>query len=275
MKFDRVFAVVVILMCLAGPASAQDTVRFSMMPRFYPEKIASMVRPLLEYLAQKTGMKLVEVPTRSNADFEARLRDGQIDIGFENPILYARVSDVHDVVLMAAEGGGAGLYRGVVLTPAGSALQKLQDLRGKNVMIVGETSGGGYLSQRVALAELGIALDRDCRLETAADNKQENVIIAVSIGEVDAGFVRESALRLADRYIQPGSVRVIGYGAWLPGWALSVKKNFPETRKRQTVNALLELKSDDAVLKALEVTGFAPITDEYYLPLKKDLPALK
>jgi phosphonate transport system substrate-binding protein len=255
----------------ALPAAAQDPIRVSMMPRFYPEKIASMIRPLIAYLSAKTGLSFIDVPTKNNADFEARIRDGQIDLGFENPILYVRISDVQEVVLTAAEGEGSGLYRGIVLTRPESPLRKLQELKNKSVMIVGETSGGGYLSQRIALAELGISLDRDCRLETAADNKQENVIIAVSIGEVEAGFVRESALRLADRYIQPGSIRVMGHGTWLPGWALSVKKKFPEDRKRLIINALLELNADDPVLKALEVTGFTPITDAYYEPLRKNL----
>jgi phosphonate transport system substrate-binding protein len=275
MRSGRLISALLLLLASAMPATAQESIRFSMMPRFYPEKIASMVRPLIEYLSSKTGMKFVDVPTKNNADFESRIRDGQIDIGFENPILYARISEVHEVALTASEGDDSGLYRGIVLTQPGSSLRRLQDLKNKNIMTVGETSGGGYLSQKIALAELGIDLDRDCRSETAADNKQENVIIAVSISEVEAGFVRESALRLADKYIQPGSIRVIGYGAWLPGWALSMKKKFPEDKKRLIINALLELKPDDPVLKALEVTGFAPITDAYYEPLRKSLTSSK
>lgn len=275
MRSGRLFPALLLLLVLAMPAMAQEPIRLSMMPRFYPEKIASMIRPLIAYLSVKTGLQIVDVPAKNNADFESRIRDGQIDVGFENPILYARISDVHEVALTAAEGEGSGLYRGIVLTQPGSSLQRLQDLKNKNIMTVGETSGGGYLSQKIALAEMGTDLDRDCRLETAADNKQENVIIAVSIGEVDAGFVRESAMRLADKYIQPGSIRVMGYGAWLPGWALSMRKKFPEDKKRLIINALLELKTDDPVLKALEVTAFAPITDAYYEPVRKILASPK
>jgi phosphonate transport system substrate-binding protein len=276
MRSGRLISALWLLLALAMPATAQpEPIRFSMMPRFYPEKIASMIGPLIVYLSGKTGLQFVDVPASNNADFESHIRGGQIDIGFENPILYARLSDVHEVALTASEGEGSGLYRGIVLTQSGSSLQRLQDLKNKNIMTVGETSGGGYLSQKIALAEMGIALDSDCRIETAADNKQENVIIAVSIGEVEAGFVRESALRLADKFIQPGSIRVMGYGAWLPGWALSMKKKFPEDKKRLIINALLELKSDDPVLKALEVTGFAPITDAYYEPLRKSLTPSK
>ena len=271
MRPGRIISTLGLLLALAMPATAQEPIRFSMMPRFYPEKIASMIRPLFVYLSGKTGMQFVDVPAKNNADFESRIRDGQIDIGFENPILYARISDVHEVALTASEGESSGLYRGIVLTQSGSSLKRLQDLKNKKIMTVGETSGGGYLSQKIALAEMGFNLDADCRIETAADNKQENVIIAVSIGEVEAGFVRESALRLADKYIQPGSIRVMGYGAWLPGWAFSMKRTFSEDKKRLIVNALLELKPEDPELKALEVKAFAPITDAYYEPLKKSL----
>ena len=111
---------------------------------------------------------------------------------------------------------------------------------------------------------IGIAVENDCDLEVASDNKQENVIISVSIGDVDAGFIRESALHSADQYIQPGTVKVVAPSAWLPNWALSVNRNLPAARKDAIRTAMIGLEKDAPVLKAMGVTGFRPATDDQY-----------
>ena len=45
---------------------------------------------------------------------------------------------------------------------------------------------------------------------------------------------------ISDKYIQPGSIRVMGYGAWLPGWAFSMKRKFKETGLINLIHGILE-----------------------------------
>lgn len=255
----------------AGEGLAEESYKMAMMPRYYPEKIAGMIQPLAKYLSQKTGIRVDLVPTKDNQDYENRIKEGQIDIGFSNPTLYARTSTSHEILAMASEPEGGLKYRGIIITRSYSPIRTFQDLKQKRILIVGQTSGGGYLSQLISLSGQGIDLEKDCSIEVAADNKQENVIIAVSIGEADAGFVRESAFHLADRYIQPGSIKILGYGDWIPGWALSVRKTLPADKKQAIKQAILELKRGDAVLKALEVTGFSPTDDTPFDGLRRIL----
>ena len=131
-------------------------------------------------------------------------------------------------------------------------------------MIVAKTSAGGFLSQKLTLAENGIAVERDCQLEEASDNKQENVIISVSIGDVDAGFIRESALHIADQYVQPGTIKVVAPCAWLPNWALSVNRKLPSAMKEAIKAAVIRIDKNSLVLKAMDVTGFKPALDSEY-----------
>lgn len=233
--------------------------KISILPRYFPEKLTTMMTPLVEYLQKETGLPIELVLTKDFKEYEKRLKSGEIAIGFENPLVYTRVTPEHQAVAMARE-QGEDRFRGIVIVPAESPIGALTDLQGKRIVIVGETSAGGFLSQKLSLKEQGIAVSA-LKLDTAADNRQENVVIAVSVGDADAGFIRESALHVADQYIAPGSVKRVLETAWLPGWALSVDGRVPTDVRDKISAAVLKLAPGSEPLKALEVDGFVPATD--------------
>ncbi len=236
----------------------------SMLPRYYPKKIRAMIAPLAEYISQETGATVSPVLTTDFTEYENRLKSGEIEIGYENPLVYTKVSKTHEVLVMAVKGEGGNRFRGIIITRPDSDIHSLGDLKHKKIMIVGKTSAGGFLSQKLFLAENGVSVEKDCELEEASNNKQENVIISVSIGDADAGFIRESALHMADFYIQPGSIVVMTPCAWLPNWAVSVKRSLPDGVKADIKSALLSLDQNSKVLKAMNVTGFKPARDQEY-----------
>ena len=116
--------------------------------------------------------------------------------------------------------------------------------------------------------KIGIDVETDCTITEAVDNKQENVILAVYTGEVDAGFIRESALRRADSYISPAQIKVLGETAWLPNWAFSVSRSLPEKIKKDVQAALLLLKPNHPVMQALKIDNFRTAEDVDYDPVR-------
>jgi len=253
------------------PASvfAEETYKLTMLPRYFPKRIRSMIDPLAEYLSQRTGFTIKPVLTKDFTEYENSIKRGDIAIGYQNPLVYAKVSKAHEVLAMAIKGAGGDKFRGIVIARPDSGIESIRDLRNKKIMIVGKTSAGGFLSQKITLSENGINTKRDCVIEEASDNKQENVIISVSIGDVDAGFIRESALHVADKYIRPGSIMVVSNCAWLPNWAFSVNRNLPDEVKNKIKKAVLQLKREDPVLKAMRLEGFRPARDSQYDILRK------
>lgn len=252
-----------LLLCVLTATAFAEDYQISMLPRYYPERLTAMMMPLTEYLSDQTGASLEFVLTDNFADYEKQIKKGRIAIGYQNPLVYARVSEVHQVLAMASKGEDGDKFRGIVIARPDSPVKSLADLAGKTVMIVSKTSAGGYLSQKLSLLEQQMSLNQ-LEVEVAADNRQENVIISVSVGDVDAGFIRESAFHIADQYIMPGSVRIVTETAWLPNWAFSVDKDMDAELQMKLRAAVTELSPDHPVLQAMGLKGFRPAEDSDY-----------
>ncbi len=260
----KIVLFILITMCFSSETTLAESQKLSMLPRYFPEKLTAMITPLAAYLSSETGIFFEPILADNFASYEAALLTEKITIGYENPLVYVKVSGNHDVIATAVKGKGGNKFRGIIITRPDSGISTVSELKGTKVMIVSKSSAGGFLSQKLTLKEQGIDVENDCILSVAADNRQENVIISVSIGDVDAGFIRESALHKADQYIMPSSIQSVGETAWLPNWALSVRKNLPQQQKDAIKKAILKLDKDSPVLKAMELKSFIAATDSDY-----------
>ena len=247
-----------------GVSSAGEVYRLSMLPRYFSPTIKAVITPLAEYLSKETGEKIIPVLTQDFNEYENRVKNGEIEIGYEDPLIYTKISGIHQALAMSLKGKGKEQFRGIIITQPDSNIHSINDLKHKTIMIAGKDSVGGFLSQKLFLSRNGIDVEQDCDLVTASENKQENVVLAVSIWDVDAGFIQESSLHIADQYIPPNSLNVLVSCAWLPNWAMSVSKSLPESLKTDILSALLALNKDPSMLKAIKVTGFKPAEDKDY-----------
>ncbi len=272
----RALPVLLLFVCLfllSTHVYAAESYKLSMLPRYSAEEINKRITPLAQYLSQVLNIP-VEPTIMINFDqYTKRVAGGKIEIGYENPYIYTLVSDTHEALAMAVKGRDGDKFRGIIITKKGNRIRDVEDLRGKTVMIVSRTAAGGYLSQKLAMMEKGIDLDKDCEVLEAVDNKQENVIISVFIGEADAGFIRESALDQIDvltkSFVPSSQIEVINRSAWLPNWPVSVNRSLPQERKDAIQNALINLEKGNPVLEALQIDSFRRATDQEYNSIRK------
>lgn len=269
MKRSLVFIFAIMIIFFSVNISMGQTYQLSMLPRYSSEEINRRITPLAKYLSQIIGTKVEPVIASNFAQYEKRLKNGDIEIGYENPYIYVLVSDAHEVLTMSKKGKGGDKFRGIIIVRADSNIASLNDLKNRKISIVGFTSAGGYLSQKLTVMQKGIDMDRDCQVSEAVDNKQENVILSVYTGEADAGCIRESALYMADKFVPRSKIKVINRSAWLPNWALSVKRTFPAKMKTAIQRALTKLKENDPVIKALKITGLRAAMDREYDPVRQ------
>lgn len=249
--------------------SAAAAYKLSMLPRYSIEEINARITPLAKFLSNKTGLEIVPTLTSTFDQYTKQLSSGGIDIGFQNPYIYALASKSHEVVAMAIKGTNWDKFRGIIITRANSPLRTLEDLKGKKISIVGFTSAGGYLSQKLTLLEHGIDIEKECILEESPENKQENVIFSVYTGDVDAGFVRESALNKVDAFVPASALKIMEGTAWLPNWALSISRDMPQEDRDKIAKAIEELQAGDPVLNTLKIKEFRLARDEEYNVVRK------
>jgi len=245
------------------------TYTLSMLPRYSTEEIYKRINALATYLSESTGLEIRPVLTATFDDYQKQLASGGIDIGFQNPYIYVLAAKEHEVIAMVVKGRDGDKFRGIIVTPAGSDLSTVEDLRGKTISIVGYTSAGGYLSQRLTMLDHNIDVAKECKIEVAPENKQENVVFAVFTGDVDAGFIRESALEQVEGMIPQGAVQVMTGTAWLPNWALSISRTMAPEDKQKITEAISKLPSGSPVLEALKIKALRMATDSEYDPVRK------
>ncbi len=264
LRLSTCLFVIVLSVSATASLALSASYKISMLPRYSIEEISSRIVPLAEYLSNKTGLEIVPIFTSTFDQYTKQLISGGIDIGFQNPYIYVLTSERQDVIAMALKGTDKDKFRGIVITGANSPLRSLKDIKGKSISIVSYTSAGGFLSQKLTLLENGIDVEKDCVLLEAPENKQENVIFSVFAGDVDAGFIRESALNKAGAYVPKSALKVIEGTAWLPNWAVSVSANMPEEDKNKITRALMALEPGGSVLTALKINSFRKAEDTEY-----------
>lgn len=252
------------LCVMLSSVAASAGYKLSMLPRYSTEEIHKRIVPLAEYLSQTTGIDIEPVVISTFDQYQQQLMGGAVQIGFENPYIYVLASEAHEVIALAEKKQSGTRFRGIIITRSDSPIQALEDLKGKTVSIVGYTSAGGFLSQKLTLADHGIDVKKECQLVEAADNKQENVILAVYTGDVDAGFIRESALGRASNFIPRTAITVLEETAWLPNWALSISRSMPAADRKKIADALFALEEAAPAAQALKIKKMIPATDELY-----------
>ncbi len=263
------FTIIALFVLLTASLTMAASYKLSMVPRYSTEEINKRIIPLARYLSKETGLEITPTLTSTFNQYSQQLTSGAINIGFENPYIYALAAEAHEVVAMAVKGSNGDKFRGIIITRSGSKIATLSDLKGKKISIVGYTSAGGYLSQKLTLLENDIDVKKDCIIEEAPENKQENVIFAVYAGDVDAGFIRESAFTKVREFVPTGAIRVVNRTAWLPNWALSVGRDLPTEDRDDIIKAIRKLEANHPVMKALKLTGLREAEDSEYDPVRK------
>ncbi|MCK5517491.1 MAG: PhnD/SsuA/transferrin family substrate-binding protein, partial [Desulfobulbaceae bacterium] len=173
-RFQHTVFVFFTVICLSIPLAAQlssaASYKLSMLPRYATEEINKRITPFAKYLSQETGLEISPTLTSTFDQYSKQLTTGGISIGFQNPYIYVLAAEAHEVVAMAVKGSDGDKFRGIIIIRNDSTISKVDDLKGKKIGIVGFTSAGGYLSQKLTLLKNEIDVEKDCSIEEAPEN---------------------------------------------------------------------------------------------------------
>lgn len=245
---------------LAAPfsASAGEGLVFGMLPYVSPGELARQNHRLKMYLSEALGQPVTLVTAPDFKTFAARTQKGEYDIVFTAPHL-ARLAQTRDGYRLVAR--TLHQVQGVFLVAKDSPIQRLEDLRGKRVMIA-EPKSVLFLLGKETLSRHGLILGQDVAwVEAHAHN---NAMFGPLRGEADAAV---SGIMLWNQLYpeRKAQLRQIDITPPVPGFVVLANPQMPAATLEKLQQALAAYKEssqgkqDEFIIKAFK--GFGPISE--------------
>jgi phosphonate transport system substrate-binding protein len=179
-----------------------STLIFTYAPTEDPAVYQDAFQEFMDYLAEVTGIPVQWFSVRSYAAQIEAMRAGRLHVaGFAAGAVQEGVNlaGFHPVAMMAQDEGDGTYtwgYEMEIIVRAGSDIQTLEDLEGRQLAFVSPTSNSGFKAPAALLyAELGLKPDEG--YQTAFSGGHDNSILGVSMGDYEAAAIASSVLRRA------------------------------------------------------------------------------
>ncbi len=257
---------------LAGAAFAQNTpgvLRVSAIPDESPTELQRKFKPLGEYLAKATGLKVEFTPVTDYAASVEGLVNGKLDMVWFGGFTFVQANErskgkVTPLVQRAED----EKFRSVFIT-AQPSIRKLEDLKGKTLAFGSESSTSGHLMPRSYLLAAGIDPDTDLK-RIAFSGAHDATAAAVAGGRVDAGALNISVWEklVESGKIDPKKVRVIYTTPGYYDYNWTVRSDMNPALKKKIAEAFLALDGSTVqgreILELQRATKFIPTKASNY-----------
>ena len=236
-----------------------DTLIFAYTPVEDPAVYKTAWSDFLTYLEEKTGKKVVFFPVQSNAAQIEAMRSGRLHIaGFNtgsNP-LAVNCAGFRPFTIMASKDGNFG-YEMEIITYPGSGIEKVEDIKGKEMAFTSETSNSGFKAPSAILkADYGMIAGTD--FTPVFSGKHDNSILGVANKDYPAAAIANSVMhRMIERdVIKPEQVVSIYKSQTFPTTGFGVVYNLKPELQEQIKDAFFTFKWDGTTLqKEFEKSG--------------------
>ncbi|MEH6434392.1 putative selenate ABC transporter substrate-binding protein [Massilia sp. DD77] len=257
---------------VAGAALAQSStgvLRVSAIPDEAPTELQRKFKPLGDYLAKATGLKVEFTPVTDYAASVEGLIQRKIDMvwfgGFTFVQANARSKGQVTPLVQRAEDEK---FRSVFITTQ-PGINKLEDLRGKTLSFGSESSTSGHLMPRSFL--LGAKVNPDTDLKRVAfSGAHDATVAAVAGGKVDAGALNMSVWEklVEAKKVDPKVVRVFYTTPGYYDYNWTVRSDMDPALKKKITDAFLALDVSTPqgreILELQRATKFIPTKTANY-----------
>ncbi len=178
-----------------------DTLIFAYTPVEDPAVYKEAWSDFLTYLEEQTGKKVQFFPVQSNAAQIEAMRAGRLHIaGFNtgsNPIAVA-CGGFRPFTIMASADGSFG-YEMEIITHPESGIEKVEDIKGRQLAFTSQTSNSGFKAPSAILkADFDMIPDRD--FEAVFSGKHDNSVLGVANKDYAAASIANSVMhRMLER----------------------------------------------------------------------------
>ena len=279
------FLFAIFFLCSGSPAAGQTpqkpitaTITLGIVAETHQKEIEEHFREFVRYVARKiyptTVLEGKVVVTATLPDLAKLLDRGMVDFYMESPYPTYVVNSVHGAgtLLLRRWKSGMADYRSLIFTLRNSAIQRLDDLRGKLIAFEDPESSSGYFLPKLFLQRNGFKLAEKPGLDAnvgAAEvgfvfaRSQENLVDLVLTKKVAAGaFSNDDHAALDEK--KRNDILVLAQTELLPRHLLSVRKDMPLGLVGRLEKILLAMHEDAEGRKILQNTDGTTKFD--YLP---------
>jgi phosphonate transport system substrate-binding protein len=265
------------LMFASAHVAAQNTpgvLRVSAIPDEAPTELQRKFKPLGDYLAKQTGLKVEFTPVTDYAASVEGLINKKIDMVWFGGFTFVQANvrskgQVTPLVQRAED----EKFRSVFIT-TNKDINKLEDLKGKTLSFGSESSTSGHLMPRSYLLAAKINPDTDLK-RIAFSGAHDATVASVAGGKVDAGALNISVWEklVADNKVDPKVVRVFYTTPGYYDYNWSVRSDMNPALKKKLTDAFLALDKSTPegkeILELQRATKFIPTKAENYGAIEK------
>ena len=278
------FLFAIFFLCSGSPAAGQTpqkpitaTITLGIVAETHQKEIEEHFREFVRYVARKiyptTVLEGKVVVTATLPDLAKLLDRGMVDFYMESPYPTYVVNSIHGAgtLLLRRWKSGMADYRSLIFTLRNSAIQRLDDLRGKLIAFEDPESSSGYFLPKLFLQRNGFKLAEKPGLDAnvgAAEvgfvfaRSQENLVDLVLTKKVAAGaFSNDDHAALDEK--KRNDILVLAQTELLPRHLLSVRKDMPLGLVGRLEKILLAMHEDAEGRKILQnidgTTKFDPL----------------
>lgn len=222
--------------------------------------------PVLKYLSDKTGYRLVFATAKDIPTFEQRLAKGDYDFGYMSPYTYTVLHRSAAAYTAFAKEKDKKLT-GIIVVPRSSPFRDLKDLGGKTIAFPAASAIAATLIPRAHFDSRGIPIT------PVYVSSHESVYLAVAKGIHPAGG---GVMRTFNTLAEPvrEQLRVLWTTPSYTPHPFAAHKRIPEATVQRLRDAMTGMNSDPAarpLLDRLAFVGIVPAHDAEY----NDIRALK
>ena len=268
-KLWAIIMVVVATLSAAAPTRADVTLGV-IAPR---GELVTMTQwsPFAHYLESQLGQPVKLLPVVLGK-LEQLLASHGVDYAILNPVMAISAKERFGTELLASLVLPSGAqFGGVIIANPASGITRIADLKGKKVMGLVTSAAGGYLFQAYEVHKAGLKVPEDFASYQVA-KKQDDTVLAVKAGIMDAGFIRTGILEsmIREGKVKAEDVVVLGRKSGFPEvlstdlypeWYLISVTPAGKAAAPKVKAAALALKSDSEAAKAADIKGFTELVD--------------
>ncbi|MBA3951048.1 MAG: phosphate/phosphite/phosphonate ABC transporter substrate-binding protein [Rubrobacter sp.] len=245
-----------------GSASGDEPLRVGLIPNENPEEVEAQYQPLEDYLKKELGREVeLSVPTTYNGVVEAMV-SGELDLAYFGGLTYVQArqrADVHPLFTEVNPSTGTTKYRSVIIVPADSDIEKVEDLEGEDFAFGSVSSTSGSLYPSIMLDQAGLDYRTDLG-EVVYTGGHDTTAQAVANGRVAAGGLEDRILYglQEEGIIEKSEVRVIGESDPIEGYPWVVRDALSDKDDQDLTDAFLGIE-DPELLDLLRAEDYQKV----------------